>query len=114
MVKSVTNFASNGLREWLIQRLSALVIGSYLITMIVFFLTHSNLDFITWHAFMGCRFMQIFTVVTMFSILAHAWIGLWIVTTDYVKCICIRLPLQALIILALIGMFIWTLAILWG
>jgi len=37
---------------------------------------------------------KIFTILTLISILVHAWIGLWQVLTDYVKSIALRLSLQ--------------------
>ena len=38
-------------------------------------------------------FTQVFTTLTLIAILAHAWVGLWQVLTDYVKCLSLRLLL---------------------
>ena len=46
-----------------------------------------------------------FTLLALFSILIHAWIGMWQVLTDYVKPLALRLVLQLAIVVALVVTF---------
>ncbi|MDQ5884099.1 MAG: succinate dehydrogenase / fumarate reductase, rane anchor subunit [Pseudomonadota bacterium] len=114
MVTNVTSLTGNGLKDWLIQRVSAIVLGIYLIVLLGFFLTHPQVTYEQWSSLMHCKLFMVFNVLTMLSLVLHAWIGLWTVTTDYVKSTLIRLPLQMLIVLGLMGLLIWFFMILWS
>ena len=46
--------------------------------------------------------------------LIHAWIGMWQVLTDYVKPLAIRLPLQLIIVVALLVYVIYGFVVVWG
>ena len=114
MVTSVTNLSRNGLSDWLIQRVSAIAMFVYVVYLVIYLLCNPHITFATWHHLFSCVFMQIATLLILLLVLAHAWIGLWIVFTDYVKCPCIRLPLQICVSLLLIGYLIWGAMILWS
>ena len=106
MVTNVTSLTGNGLKDWLIQRVSAVVLG--------YCLMHPHMTYEQWSQLFHCQMFIVLNVITMFSLILHAWIGLWTVTTDYLKPTCIRLPIQMLIAALLLGLFIWFLMILWG
>ena len=44
-----------------------------------------------WHALFHCAWFQIASLVALFTVSLHAWIGIWTVTTDYIKCTALRL-----------------------
>ncbi len=113
MVNSVTNFGRNGLSDWLVQRVSAIVIGVYFVFLMIYFLCHPGMSYHDWHALFQCTFMKISTLLAVLSICAHAWVGLWTVFTDYVKCVCVRVILEVLLIILLLVYVIWTISILW-
>ena len=114
MVTNVTSLTGNGLKDWLIQRVTAVILGIYLLVLFAFFLSHSHVTYEQWSALMHCKIFMVLNVITMLSLVLHAWIGLWTVTTDYVKSTLIRLPLQMLIVLGLLGLLIWFFMILWS
>jgi succinate dehydrogenase / fumarate reductase membrane anchor subunit len=114
MVTNVTSLTGNGLKDWLIQRVSAVVLGFYLLIMLSYCLMHPHMTYEQWSNLFHCKSFMVLNVVTMLSLVLHAWIGLWTVTTDYLKPTCIRLPIQMLIAALLLGLFIWFLMILWG
>jgi len=58
--------------------------------------------------------MKVFTVLTLISVVMHTWIGIWTVTTDYLKAVCLRLSTQILVAIFLLAAVIWALAILWS
>ncbi|MCM2971687.1 succinate dehydrogenase, hydrophobic membrane anchor protein [Larsenimonas suaedae] len=114
MVTNITNLGRSGVSDWLIQRASAVILALYTIFMVAFFLFHPHLDYVAWSSLFDRTWMKIFTLLALLSIAAHAWIGLWIVSTDYIKKSCVRLGVQTAVILALFAFVIWGVQVLWG
>jgi succinate dehydrogenase / fumarate reductase, membrane anchor subunit len=114
MVANVTSLTGNGLKDWLIQRMTAVYFAVYSFFIFGFLLLHPQMNYAQWHALFSNTLMQIATVISLFAILLHAWIGIWTVTTDYMKCTVLRLSVQMVVVLWLLGQFIWGLMILWG
>lgn len=121
MVTSVTSLGRNGLYDWLIQRVSAVVIALYVIGMVGFLVCSGDLDYGTWSAFMGSTPMRIANTLMLFSVAAHTWAGLWIVTTDYLTGMTlgkaatgVRLVVQVAIALLLLVYILWGLLMIWG
>lgn len=114
MISNVTSLTGKGLRDWLIQRLTAVVLGIYTITMAIFWFSHPSMDYATWHNFYACPWIKVLNLVAWLSLVLHAWIGLWTVTTDYIKCTRLRLTIQALICLILLGLFFWSVLVFFG
>ncbi|GAA5127604.1 succinate dehydrogenase, hydrophobic membrane anchor protein [Alloalcanivorax gelatiniphagus] len=121
MVTSVTSLGRNGLYDWLIQRVSAVVIAVYVIGMVGYLICNSDLDYATWSAFMGSVPMRIANTLMLFSVAAHTWIGLWSVTTDYLTSLTfgkaatsVRLVGQMAIALLLLVYILWGLLTIWG
>ena len=83
MVSSAMNLLRSGLSSWLIQRLSALVLGAYTLCILGIFIVHPEMDYGTWKAVFDNNLMRAFSVATLLATCAHAWIGLWTVFTDY-------------------------------
>lgn len=114
MVSNITSLTNHGLRDWLIQRVSAVVLGVYTLFMIWFLCTHAPMDYATWSALFGQMWVRIFSFLALLSLVLHAWIGVWTVTTDYLNSVCVRLTLQVLICLMLLASLVWGIVILWG
>ena len=111
---NITSLTGNGLKDWLIQRVTAVYIAIYVAIVAGYFLTHHNINYIEWHAIMHNQFVQIATILALLMISLHAWIGLWTVTTDYIKCTALRLSLQVAIAIFLLGQFVLGFIIFWG
>lgn len=114
MVSNVTSLTGNGLKDWLIQRVSAVYFAIYVLYLLGFLFMHPALLYDQWHGLFRDTGFQIATVIALFMLSLHAWIGIWTVTTDYIKCTVIRLSVQVLVALFLLGQFIWGLMIVWG
>ncbi len=102
-----------GVHNWLLQRVSALILAVYSVFLLGFIL-HEPISYQGVNALFARSCMKIATVFVFLSLLAHAWIGLRIVITDYIKPLWIRLPLHVAIVLSLLGYVIWGIEILWG
>ena len=119
MVTSVTSFSRTGLSDWLIQRVTSLVLLAYFL-LIAYQLTGS-VDYTSWRALFDQTWMKVFTLMAALSLVAHAWIGLWSVFTDYLTARMlgpvgnsIRLVCQLGASLSLVGYVIWIIVIVWS
>lgn len=114
MVTNITSLTGNGLKDWLIQRISALFLMGYILFLFGFVLSHPGLDYSRWHELFQCRLVRIATLLALGSTLLHAWVGIWTVMTDYIKCTVIRLSVQMLVAIGLLTEVIWGGMIVWG
>ena len=114
MVKSVSSFTRHGLRDWLWQRISALVLAVYTLFLVGYILLHPSLEFVVWQGLFQHIAMQVFSLMALLSLVIHAWIGIWTVITDYIKPTGLRLCIQSLVMLTLTACLIWGVIILFG
>ena len=114
MVISATSFSGSGLRDWLLQRYSAFVLAVYTVFLLLFFITHPELEFSTWIALFEQPVMKIATLLALLALLIHAWIGVWTVITDYIHCSYLRLGIYAVVLTSLIASLIWGFFIVWS
>lgn len=114
MVKSILSVSHQGLRDWAIQRVSAIFIAVYAIGLIAYIALNPDLSFYQWQSLFTHSWMKIATIIFLASVLGHAWVGIWTVYTDYVNCTVLRSILQVTILLMLSACFIWGLMIVWS
>lgn len=114
MVTNVTSLTGNGLKDWLVQRVTAVYFGVYTFFLLGFLLVHPSLSYEQWHGLFANPFMQVASAIALLALTLHAWIGIWTVTTDYMKCTVLRLSVQMLVLLWLLSQLIWGFLILWG
>ncbi|MFZ5601921.1 MAG: succinate dehydrogenase, hydrophobic membrane anchor protein [Pseudomonadota bacterium] len=121
MVTSVTSLGKSGLYDWVIQRASAVVLGVYFLCLMGFLISTPDLTYTQWHAFMSSTYMRVFSLLALLSMAAHAWVGLWTVSTDYITtrqlgaiATPLRIAVQAGFVLVTIVYVIWGAQILWG
>ena len=105
--------SSNGVSDWLIQRISAVIIAQYSLFLFLYILLTPGLTFTDWTELFNSTLMRIATLIVVLAVITHAWIGLWIVGTDYIKSIAVRLFYQTIVLLVLASLFLWTIEIIW-
>ena len=103
-----------GYKDWSVQRFSAVLIGAYALFMVVFLLNTPHITYIDWIMLFSHLWVRVATVMVVLAVCWHAWIGLWTVFTDYVKCGILRLFLEVGLVIVLVGYLVWCLDILWG
>ena len=113
MVKAATALGRTGLQDWIIQRTTAIVLALYTAYLFAYFLINTDFNYQTWHTLFTFTWMRYASLFALISLIAHAWIGIWTVTTDYIKPMPLRLFTQLLIILALLFYLIWGVHIIW-
>jgi len=114
MVTAVTSFGRSGLYDWLLQRISAVVLAAYSVFMVGYLLVNPQLDFAQWDALFGMTSMRIFSLMALLSLGAHCWIGLWSVSTDYIKPFGFRFIFQMVIGVLMFIYTVWGVQLLWG
>jgi len=114
MVTNITNLGRSGLSDWLIQRVSAVVLAVYTLFLVAYLLFHPNLDYATWSGLFAHTWVRIFSLLAFISMAAHAWVGLWTVSTDYLKHTAVRFGFQAVVIFAIFVFLVWGVQVLWG
>jgi succinate dehydrogenase / fumarate reductase membrane anchor subunit len=113
MVKSVLG-VNQGLRDWVVQRLSAIFMAIYSIALVGYIVGHPGLSFVEWRSLFAHTWMKIATILFLWLLIWHAWIGVWTIFTDYVKPLVIRSVLNSLVLLMLAACFIWGILIVWS
>ena len=114
MVTTVTSYGRSGLSDWLVQRVSAVILAAYSIFMVAYLLLNPQIDFSQWQALFNCTSMRIFSLMALLSLGAHCWIGLWSVSTDYLKPFLLRFVFQMVVGLLMFIYTIWGVQLLWG
>ena len=105
---------SSGIKDWLLQRFSAVYLAFYSLFFVYFYFTTSEITFNVWQGLFNSKYMQLATIIAFISIAVHGWIGLWTVATDYLKSTSIRMVFLALVLLTLMAYVIWSINILWS
>lgn len=121
MVTNVTNFSRSGLYDWMAQRVSAVVLAAYALFLLGYLLANPGMGYAEWQGLFSQSWMRIFSLMSLVALGAHAWIGLWAVTTDYLTPMTlggwatgVRFLVQALCGIMMFVLFVWGVQILWG
>ncbi|WWO95337.1 MAG: succinate dehydrogenase, hydrophobic membrane anchor protein [Candidatus Dasytiphilus stammeri] len=104
----------NGIYDWLLLRISAIIILLYILYIAFFFLTTDTINYMTWHTFFASTFTKGFTIIVLLSTVIHSWIGIWQVLTDYIKSLILRIILQLIHFLILCAYIIYGIIVVWS
>ena len=105
--------AHYGLKDWLAQRVTAIVMAIFTLVLLVAFLIANNFSYEGWAGLFAQQWFKLLAFVTFLALYYHVWVGMRDIWMDYVKPVAIRLLLQVLTILWLVGCAGWTVQILW-
>ena len=105
--------AHYGLRDWLAQRVSAVVLLVYAVLLLGAVLFTAELNYGTWAGLFASVWMKVATLLAVLALIWHAWVGVRDIYMDYVKPTGVRLVLQVATVVALVGYAIWAVIILW-
>lgn len=121
MVTNVTSFGRSGLYDWVVQRITAVVLAIYFVTLFGYLLLSPNLDYQQWQELFSTTWIRIASLMALMALCAHAWIGMWTISTDYLtsdmlggKATLIRFLFQAACVVLIFIYLVWGIQILWG
>lgn len=105
--------AHYGTGSFLAQRLTAVVLGAYALCFGAALLFGGVPSYEGWAALFAPLWMKLVTLIALFALQYHAWIGLRDIWMDYVKPAGLRLALQTATVLWLVFCALWSVQILW-
>jgi succinate dehydrogenase / fumarate reductase, membrane anchor subunit len=112
--KRVVVGAHYGLRDWLVQRVTGVVMALFTVLVLAQILfTKGSIGYDTWAAIFSTQWMKTLTFAVIISLAYHAWVGLREILMDYIQPVSVRLVLQVVAILWLVGCAGWAIQVLW-
>ena len=105
--------AHYGLRDWLAQRITAVIMALYTVIIAGVFLNNAPFTYSAWKALFAQGWMRVATLLFAVSLAWHAWVGMRDILMDYVKADGLRLALRIGVLLLLAAYVGWTIQILW-
>jgi len=103
---------ADGLRTWLLQRVSAIYLALFLVYVLVHFWLNPNPDYEAWRVWVASPVVSIAGAGFVLALLIHGWVGLRDVTLDYIHHLGLRLMVLTLTAVLLIGCGFWAVRIL--
>jgi len=113
MVNRIVVGAHYGLRDWLAQRVTGLIMAVYSIIVAVVLTTGAPIRYAVWRDLFSQGWMRVATLLFATSLAWHMWVGVRDILMDYVKPLGARLALQIFVLLVISGYLAWTIQILW-
>lgn len=105
--------AHYGLRDWLAQRVTAVLMALFTVVVLVQFLMPGALGYDRWAGIFAQQWMKFLTFVVILSLAYHAWVGTRDIWMDYVKPVGLRLALHVFTLVWLLGCAGWAVQVLW-
>jgi succinate dehydrogenase / fumarate reductase membrane anchor subunit len=113
VTRRVVTGAHYGLRDWLAQRITAVIMAVYSVIALAVFLSNKNITYAVWRDLFAQGWMRVATLLFMASLAWHAWVGVRDILMDYIKPDGLRLGLQVGALLTIASYIGWTVQILW-
>ena len=116
-----TNFGSKrlvvgahyGSRDWLSQRVTAVLMALFTVVLVVQLLLPGEMGYYKWAGIFAPQWMKFLTFVVIVALALHAWVGVRDIWMDYVKPVGARLALQVFIIVWLLACAGWAIQVIW-
>ena len=112
--KRVVVGAHYGLRDWLAQRVTAVLMALFTVVLLAqVLLSKGPIGYDKWAGIFSTQWMKFLTFAVITAMLYHVWVGVRDIWMDYVKPVSIRLSLQVFSIVWLVGCAGWAIQVLW-
>ncbi|MFT3814492.1 MAG: succinate dehydrogenase, hydrophobic membrane anchor protein [Acidovorax sp.] len=106
--------AHYGIRDWLVQRVTATLMALFTIVLLVQVLcTSGPIGYDKWAGIFAHQWMKVLTFAVIVALAWHVWVGVRDIWMDYVKPVGLRLALQVFTIVWLVGCAGWGFQVLW-
>ena len=112
--KRLATGAHYGLRDWMMQRLTAVVMLVFVVALLAQVLLVSGpITYDAWAGIFAAQWMKCLTFVTVVAMCWHTFAGMRDIFMDYIKPVGLRLTLHVFSICWLIGCAGWAFQVLW-
>ena len=111
--KRIVTGARYGLRDWLAQRVTAILMALFTIVLLAQVIFGGPLGYDSWAGIFSSQWMKTLTFVVILAMLYHVWVGVREIFMDYIKPVSIRLSLYVFAIVWLVGCAGWAIQVLW-
>jgi len=110
--------AHYGVKDWIVQRITAVILVIYTLVLGIGALVTPEFTYENWVRLFNFEVFsfplgKLLAMLAFLSLAYHAWIGVRDIWMDYVKPAGIRLALQVLTVLWLVGSVVYAAQILW-
>ena len=105
--------AHYGIRDWIAQRATAVIMAIYTVVLLVVFFGAHDFSYDGWASIFAAQWMKLATFVTLVALFLHAWVGVRDIWMDYIKPVGLRITLDVLTIAWLLGSLGYAAQILW-
>ena len=111
--KRVVVGAHYGMRDWLSQRVTAVLMALFTIVLLAQVLFGGEMGYDRWAAIFSAQWMKVLTFTLILSLAYHAWVGVRDIWMDYVKPVSVRLVLHVFTLVWLVACTGWAVQVLW-
>ena len=112
--KRVVTGAHYGLRDWLAQRVTAVLMALFTVVVLLQVLFGGPMGYDRWAAIFSSQWMKFLTFGVIAALAYHAWVGVRDIFMDYVtKSLGLRLALHVFALVWLAGCAGWAVQVLW-
>ena len=112
--KRLTVGAGYGLRDWMAQRVTALLMALFtLVVLVQVLFTKGPIGYTQWAGIFATQWMKFLTFAVIIALLYHVWVGVRDIWMDYIKPVGLRLALQVFTLVWLVGCAGWAFSVLW-
>ena len=107
--------AHYGLRDWLAQRVTAIVMALFTLAVLEqLLLVKGPVGYDQWAGIFAAQWMKVLTFTVIIALAYHVWVGMRDIWMDYVtSSVALRLALQIFTLVWLVGCAGWAIQVLW-
>jgi succinate dehydrogenase / fumarate reductase membrane anchor subunit len=105
--------AARPLRDWLVQRATALVMTAYTLLFLIILANLPEMNFSIWRRIFLPQPMKVATMLFLTCAFFHVWVGMRNIFMDYVQSAALRRNLYGITIGVLVIYAVWAAYILW-
>jgi len=96
-----------GLRPWIIQRVSAVYIALFIVYLLISMLIQTNVSYQGWANWVAIPLNNVGIGLFLLAILWHAWIGVRDIVLDYLPNVIARLSALTVVACVIFGSGLW-------
>jgi succinate dehydrogenase / fumarate reductase membrane anchor subunit len=112
--KRIVVGAHYGLRDWLAQRVTAVLMALFTVLVLAqVLLSKGPIGYDKWAGIFSAQWMKALTFTIIIAMLYHVWVGVRDIWMDYIKSVSLRLSLQVFSIVWLVSCAGWAIQVLW-